>query len=176
MDSAIVSEAWQAISILSDAQEHLARALEQCQEGAVGASVLQDDLNRADEFISHAKAHLITGHLLMRQEDQENFIKGTLVSTCTLDRTTEHEMLTPVCPLTVRDVALAYDEYVSGDLFTQPEPTSLSKWQDLSSENKQFVLGIAAGMVWVDGGQMNSNFYDPFYDRLKPLVEGDWGG
>ncbi|MFQ6027529.1 MAG: hypothetical protein ACE5Q6_08560 [Dehalococcoidia bacterium] len=77
MDPKYISEVWQAMSILSDAQEFL---------GDESFSDLDPDarIARSNERIDHAKRHLTRALEWSSREDQHAFVQGTRLMECTL--------------------------------------------------------------------------------------------
>jgi len=69
MNPEIIREAWQAMSVLSDAQEVL--GTEENLMPISGATKM-----RANEQINHAKRHLIRAFDLARAEDPEAFLRA----------------------------------------------------------------------------------------------------
>lgn len=65
MNPDIIGEAWQAMSVLSDAQEFLGDG-------------------QANDLINHAKRHLIRAFELTREEDADAFRKAIMLIDCTL--------------------------------------------------------------------------------------------
>lgn len=101
MNPAIVSEAWQAMSILSDAQEVLE-----------AQRTTSHRINAADDHINHAKAHLQQLFDLARTEDRDAFFKGTLIGPCTLQHGPPS---TQIIEATLQDVPQAFDQEVLDD-------------------------------------------------------------
>ena len=72
MNPDIIGEAWQAMSVLSDAQE------------------LLEQPERCNDHINHAKRHLIRAFELAREEDADAFRKAIMLIDCTLPDGEEH--------------------------------------------------------------------------------------
>lgn len=175
MNPDIIGEAWQAMSVLSDAQEHLS------DEYTVGVALhdqSREKMNLANERINHAKRHLLRLFDLAREEDQDAFFRGTLGLECTLQgEDEEHEELgVLVCPLTAKDVAEMYDHWTPGILqFWEGYDNVPAQWLDLGAERRREVIEIAKRLLYVETNppqpdQMSANFDDAFQDRLSSLV------
>ena len=165
MNPETIGEAWQAMSVLSDAQELLAQT-----QAATRDSRLR--LERSNDLINHAKRHLMRLFDLAREEDQDAFLRGTLGLECTLqdvDEEQHEEMQVLVCPLTVNQVGELFDGYVSGLDWVPVQ------WHDLAPEHRQEVIDLAKDLLYVDDEGMRNSFEDVFRDRLGPLLfERHW--
>jgi hypothetical protein len=77
MNPKFIAEVWQAMSVLSDAQEYLG-------DETFPALDLSTRVTRANQRINHAKAHLHQFLDWAMKEHQPDFIQGTLVLECTI--------------------------------------------------------------------------------------------
>jgi hypothetical protein len=77
MNPKFIAEVWQAMSVLSNAQEYLG-------DETFPTLNLETRATRANERINHAKTHLHQFLDWASQEHNPDFIRGTLVLECTI--------------------------------------------------------------------------------------------